>query len=131
MCVIDTKVQVNGDHKQLQDVYSATEHALDFFKIQVASGSITKALEEPNKIALSESEAFHFFGKSEVINQVLVSGKQPWTVVGVFKDLPANTHLNIKALIASTLFEGNMGKLVCGLLNESVHQTTTKISIAA
>lgn len=128
--LIETNVQANGGYIQLQGVYAATEHVLDFFKIQVVSGSIKKALEEPDKIALSESEAIRFFGKPDVVDQVLITGKQTWTVVAVFKDLPANTHLDIKALIASRPFEGNMGKLAYTYIRVSANADIGQISTA-
>ncbi|MDR7123087.1 ABC transporter permease [Rheinheimera soli] len=129
--LIETKVEHKGNHLRLQDVYAGTSNILDFFAITTIEGDLTKALKEPDKIALSKSEATRFFGSNSALGQVLVAGDHSWTVVGVFEDLPANTHLNIKALITSKPYEELMGKLSYSyiLLSESADVKQVSVSI--
>lgn len=59
-----------------------------------------EALDEPNRIVLTESTANKFFGDIDPIGQTI---DLPWTqleVAAVVKDIPANSHLQFDALIS-------------------------------
>ena len=69
------------------------------FSFDFISGS-KDALDEPNKIILTESTAAKFFGEADPLQQTI---DLPWTqleVAAVIKDVPSNSHLKFDALIS-------------------------------
>ncbi|GAB2930625.1 ABC transporter permease [Rheinheimera gaetbuli] len=99
--LINTKVIVNNTDLEIQKIYASTNSLMDFFDINVIEGDINRALTEPSNIALSESQAIRFFGHTKVLGEKLVSARSVWTVVAVFEDLPANTHLDMEAIVSA------------------------------
>ncbi len=74
---------------------------LKIFSFPLLSGDINTAL-EPGTALLSESAARRYFGSTEVEGQALdISGniEKTFTVTGVFKDVPANSHLRFDILL--------------------------------
>jgi putative ABC transport system permease protein len=67
------------------------------------SGDLNRALNTPENIAISKSEAIRLFGSADVVGKSLNTSDSLWTVAAVFDDLPHNTHLDIKIL---TMNEG-------------------------
>ena len=70
---------------------------LSVFSFHFIRGDI-KALEEPNKIVLTESTAARFFGTADPMGQII---DLPWTqleVAAVIRDVPVNTHLRFDVL---------------------------------
>ncbi len=76
----------------------------EFFKIFTSNfiqGNQETALTNPFEIVLSESKAIAFFGKTDVINELVEApGIGQFKVVGVMEDSPDNTHLVIDILIS-------------------------------
>lgn len=68
----------------------------DFFKIfdlQFVTGGYEPFLTRPDAIVISQSEALKQFGTDDPIGQTLLFNLgEPVTVVGVFEDLPLNSH---------------------------------------
>jgi putative ABC transport system permease protein len=88
--------------------YYADPAAISMFSLQFVKGDPLSALTGPDKMILSESTARKYFGKEEVLGKVLLNrtGKQPQPlqVTGVYKDFPANSHLQMPYLVSySTL----------------------------
>lgn len=105
-------------HFQLQDQTFEEENVLvtdstvfDIFSFDFIHGSPTKALNGPGKLVISESLAQRIFGSQNPIGQTLESQlvhtvtsneeNYQFTITGVFKDLPRNTHLFTHALISA------------------------------
>ena len=64
-----------------------------------------EALDEPNRIVLTESTAAKFFGSADPLHQTI---DLPWTqleVAAVIKDVPANSHLKFDALISWNTYD--------------------------
>ncbi|WP_276372457.1 ABC transporter permease [Chryseolinea sp. H1M3-3] len=67
----------------------------------------TDALDEPNKIVLTESTAHKFFGEKDPLGQTV---NLPWTqleVAAVIKDVPVSSHLRFDALISWDTYDFN------------------------
>jgi len=72
---------------------------LKIFTLQWTSGNIESALQDPYNIILSRSNANKYFNSTDPINQImLLNGKTPYKVTGVFEDLPENSHLQFDML---------------------------------
>jgi putative ABC transport system permease protein len=63
------------------------------------------ALKNPYKVVLSETLARKYFGDKDPIGKIIRNnGRTDYEVTGVFKDLPANTHMKISALFSYASF---------------------------
>ena len=82
--------------------YYADPSFLDMFNIQLIKGNQKFALDGPEKILLSENTAKKYFGNEEALGKKLVfrdpQFSRTFEVTGVFKELPANSHLIINHL---------------------------------
>ncbi len=86
--------------------YWTDPDVFEVFTFAVRSGNPAAAFDEPFTLALSATKAEALFGEAEAVGQtVLVNSETPFTVVGVFEDLPANTHLSIDVLGSITTLE--------------------------
>ncbi|MFD1145214.1 ABC transporter permease [Larkinella insperata] len=69
----------------------------ELFTFPLLEGDAATALTRPNTVALSESYARKYFGAAKAIGQVLMLnnqfGQTPYTVTGVYADMPQNSDL--------------------------------------
>jgi putative ABC transport system permease protein len=82
-------------------VLYADPEFVSMFSFSFLSGDPTKAL-QPGTALLSASAAKKYFGKEDATGEVLqVIGilNKPFTVTGVFEDLPSNSHLRFDILL--------------------------------
>lgn len=92
-------VQYQDTSHRLSNFYAASDNILDFVALDVLAGDIDKALQQPNHLALSESEALRIFGSVNVVEHTLNYRAGQYRIGAVFKDLPDNTHFKFDALI--------------------------------
>ncbi len=95
----------NGDNSFNEDrVYFANPGWLNVFDWNVIAGDKNTALEEADKVMLSESAAKKYFGNEDPVGQminVIPNGAElPMMVTGVFKDVPKNSHLGFDILVS-------------------------------
>ena len=93
----------------------ASPDFLSMFGAQMIDGDASNALKEPFTIVISESTAKKYFGNENPIGKRLRLKDDDYNnenclVTGVFKDVPANTHLKYDVLISTgtlySRFEG-------------------------
>lgn len=95
--------EVNNPYFE-EDILYVDPTFLDMFTLDFLYGQAESALTDPNSIAISESKAKKYFGDdlSEVVGQTLrASGgwlAGVFKVSGIFKDVPANSHLRFDFL---------------------------------
>ncbi len=87
---------------QEERVYYADPAFLQMFSYPLVTGDTAQALAEPGTLLLSESAARKYFGSEDALGQVLdvtgwISGA--FRVNGVFRDIPANSHLQFDVLL--------------------------------
>ena len=72
------------------------------FTYPFLAGNPTTALNEPNRIVLTERLARKYFGEQEALGKTLWLGeaKKPYLVTGVMADLPDNSHLKFDGLLS-------------------------------
>ncbi|WP_133408496.1 ABC transporter permease [Parashewanella tropica] len=95
---IDDQVKVGDRFYQLNDLMSASPNIDEYMNITVLKGDLTKALTQPDQIALVRSEAMRLFGSVDVVGKTLARKEGRWTVAAVFDELPANTHFAFNSL---------------------------------
>lgn len=87
-----------------KDIFYADNSFFDLFSFGLIEGDRSSALKAVNSIAISEERALSYFGKTDVIGQMISVengwGVQNCKVTAVFKDLPANTHFDFDILVS-------------------------------
>jgi len=98
-------------------VYYVDPEMLDIFAVPLLSGDAWTALSAPNKILISETVAKKYFGSEDALGKVLTAhgrgGTRPMEVTGVFRDYPANSHIQFDILVSyktRSLLNGTMGQ---------------------
>lgn len=79
--------------------FFADQGVIDLFVHDWIDGDRSQALNAPNQVVLSRSEAEKYFGEETAVGKTLkFNGEQSLTVSGVFEDHPENSHLRLKVL---------------------------------
>lgn len=89
-----------------EGVYYATDSFFEVFSVPLIQGVDSTVLKEPFKVVLSEALAKKYFGSENPVGKAIRNnGETDFEVTGVFRDLPANTHMKISALFSYASFE--------------------------
>jgi putative ABC transport system permease protein len=76
------------------------------FSFEFIQGSTANSLQQPGTAVLTEETARKYFGDENPIGKMFkVSGEYDYTVVGVIKDIPQNSHFTFDLFL--TLADGN------------------------
>ncbi len=91
------------------NLFAVDSEMKDFFELNIISGSLTKVLENPSSIAISESLAKKIFGEVDNVlgksieadpaNYSYSEDLKTYQIDAIFKDLPHNTILNFNMLV--------------------------------
>jgi putative ABC transport system permease protein len=86
-------------------IYYADSSFLELFSYEMVAGSAATALALPDQVTLSQSAAKRYFGNEEPMGQTILfhrgeRGISTLKVTGVFKDVPANSHLHTDFLVS-------------------------------
>lgn len=96
-------VSTANNFKSYEDqMYFADGSILDIFTLEILDKQSLEKFADPFKILISESTAIKYFGKTDVVGEVLEPEQQdlPLEIVGVYADLPMNTHIKFDILIS-------------------------------
>ena len=92
----------------------ADKHIFDVFTIPILQGDGNTSVEDPDAILISSTLAKKYFGSGDPIGKtLLLNDERPFTVRGVFADMPPNQHFSAEAIISivhSPFYEKNVGK---------------------
>jgi putative ABC transport system permease protein len=88
----------------------ADSSIFDVFTFPFIAGSPKHALNQPNKVVITESTAHKYFGNENPIGKSLRfrnnSSDRTFEVSGVIKDVPTNSHIHFDFLVSILSFEG-------------------------
>ncbi len=77
----------------------------DLFRLKVLAGSPAEELARPHTIALSRSMAEKYFPQEEALGKtLLLDDEQTYQVVGVYENLPPETHFHLEFLLSMADF---------------------------
>lgn len=90
-----------GDKAFFEDrLYFAEPELFNVFSFQFISGDPSEDLVNPNVVLISTSTAKKYFGDDDPIGKVLsLDKKMDFEVVGLYNDIPANSHLKFDMLL--------------------------------
>ncbi|TDT41810.1 putative ABC transport system permease protein [Maribacter spongiicola] len=80
----------------------ADQEAFEILEVQLEQGNANTALTNPKSIVISESKAAKYFKDGTIIGETIILDNdptKPYTVTGVMKDAPKNSHLAYDFLI--------------------------------
>ena len=102
--------EVNGKVFK-EEVYAVDPSFLKMFGYPLQLGDSETALNQSSQLVLTASAALKFYGKTDVIGEVIMfNEKSGAVIVGVVKDSPLNTHLKFKALVSYASMKNMLGK---------------------
>jgi len=79
----------------------------EIFTLDFLEGSSGKMLNEPGQVLLDQTTARKYFGDESAYGQVImIRDTIPLTVMGVYEDLPAQSHFHFSMLISLLSFDG-------------------------
>ncbi|KID55547.1 hypothetical protein JF50_20285 [Pseudoalteromonas luteoviolacea] len=93
-----SEIVIEGQAHLIGAWLSADEHFTSFVDVPTLKGSLNAVLSQPNKVALSESEAIRLFGSTDVLGLNIKMAQRTLQVGAVFADLPNNTHFSFTGL---------------------------------
>jgi putative ABC transport system permease protein len=123
-------LKVKEEKLSLDNSFYADSTLFNVFSIQLLQGDSNRVLSEPNNVVISESFALKYFDKDNPIGQSIINtgwydGKDwtnlNYTITGVFKDLPDNSHFHSDLFISkstNSLKNDNNWKYVYLLFNK-------------
>jgi len=108
----DILFRKDGDIFQENGVFFVDSTVFDVFSWELVKGNPQTALANPYSVVLTESTAKKYFGENEALGQTLQgdasSGRASgglYTVSGVMKDVPENSHFRFNALLSMATFQ--------------------------
>jgi putative ABC transport system permease protein len=69
------------------------------FSFQFLKGDPKTALDGPRSVVVTESVARTFFGSDDPMGRLLTITRDPYTITGVIRDVPENSHLHFSCVI--------------------------------
>ncbi len=93
-----TRLAFNNISYNVENLYLADSTVFDVFNYEFVQGDPGTALDEPNAICLSASEAQRIFKGENPMGQLLETDNNSYKVTGVFADQPTNSHIIPNAL---------------------------------
>ena len=91
-----------GDKVFIEDrVFYADADFFNVFTFPMVKGDPQTALSEPQQVVLTESSARKLFGREDPVGKMVkIYGDNLYTVTGVCKDVPENSHFHFNYLIS-------------------------------
>tara|TARA_R110000868_G_scaffold294140_3_gene554770 strand:- start:20376 stop:22709 length:2334 start_codon:yes stop_codon:yes gene_type:complete len=85
--------------------FFADSSVLEMFSFPLIAGDATTALDQPNSIVINEEFATRFFGNKNPIGKTLIiSEETEYTVTGILKEIPSNSHFTFDYLVSLTTY---------------------------
>jgi putative ABC transport system permease protein len=92
--------QVGDKYFETSKAWYADPSLLQMFSFPLVSGDAANALIQPNGLLLTQTTARRFFGTEDVVGKTIrMSDTAVFSVTGVLKDIPANSHLQFDVLL--------------------------------
>ena len=92
-------LKYNNRYLDIKHPYYASEDFFEVFSIPLLSGVDSLVLKDLYKVVISESMAKNIFGNEDPLGKIIIQNDtRDFEVVGVFKDLPEQSHMQIDLL---------------------------------
>lgn len=106
-------------------IFAADPSVFEIFSFNVLHGDPRHALSHGPNMAISESTARKYFGRTDVVNEIMIySDEVPLTISAVIEDMPANSHFTMDMIVN---FEWAMQSFNQNLTNWNNNPYTTYV----
>jgi putative ABC transport system permease protein len=106
-------ITINKKRFSEENILMADPDFLKIFTFNFLHGNPATILNDPHSVCLSESTARKYFGNQNPMGMsLLYANKYEFTVKGIYKDMPENSHFTADILIPISESTGNYGMLV-------------------
>ena len=107
--ISDVLLEYNNNSYQESECFYMDPSAFDVFSWPLIAGNPKTALEAPYSVVLTESTAKKYFGNENPMGKILkgTGGRAAdgnYTVTGVIKDIPENSHFTFDVLLSMSSF---------------------------
>lgn len=101
----------HGDTRFFEErMYFAEPNVFEILKFNFTKGNPLKDLQDPNNAFLSQTTARKYFGNEKPIGKFIsVDKKNDYQIVGLFEDIPQNSHLKFDILLPFKKLESLFG----------------------
>ncbi|MEC7769926.1 MAG: ABC transporter permease [Bacteroidota bacterium] len=96
--------RINGEQESTfeENFIIADQEAFDILEINLEHGDASTALTNPKSIVISKSKADKYFPNGNALQQTIFldnDTSNPYTITGVMKDVPKNSHLDFDFML--------------------------------
>lgn len=88
-----------GNKRFYEQVFYADPELFDVFSFPLLEGNLENPFSGPKSILVSEKMSRKYFGDQAALGQILSLYEQDYTVTGIFKDVPQNSHFRFEFLV--------------------------------
>jgi putative ABC transport system permease protein len=101
----------NPANKQVfyDDFWMADKNFLHVFDFPLLEGDPATALQEPYSVVITPEIAKKLFGNKPALGEFILTERfpTPFKVTGVFKEIPANSHLQLRLIFSEVTMQAN------------------------
>ncbi|MCE7991486.1 MAG: FtsX-like permease family protein [Roseivirga sp.] len=97
-----------------EDIFYVDSTFFDVFSFEAIHGDIKTALDAPDKIILTEATAIKYFGKTDVVGDLIKRQNTPFKVSAVVENAPHNSHFSFDMLMPMSEIHRRNPNLVNG-----------------
>jgi putative ABC transport system permease protein len=112
-------VKKGNENVQQENVIYADSTLFDVFTLPMLDGNPQTALREPNSVVITETMARKYFNTTRAAGRnLLINNRHNYTVTGVIKDIPSQSHFNFDFFVSmSTLEESRRNNWISNNFN--------------
>lgn len=101
-------VQYNENVFSEKKIFYTDSSFFEIFTFPIINGRNSEILTKPYSIVITESIADKYFGSAEALDKILTVNDEVYTVTGIVKNPPSNSHFHFDFLISiSTIDKGD------------------------
>jgi putative ABC transport system permease protein len=94
-------VKKGNENVQEDNVVYADSTLFDVFTLPMLDGNAASALQQPNSVVITETTARKYFNTTQAAGKTfIINNRNNYTVTGVIKDIPAQSHLNFDFFVS-------------------------------
>ncbi len=108
----DIALRKDDKYVRADRIFAVDSSFQRLFNYPFLYGDPLNAFHEPNQMALTESQAVKYFGKSDAVGELLWYSalERPFEIIGILPDPPTNTHLKFNVLISLETLKEHFGE---------------------
>jgi putative ABC transport system permease protein len=93
------EISLNNESVKIDKICYIDPNFIKVFGIKLIEGNPETALKDPFSLIITETTALKIFGQKQVLGKTITHNKKfVFTVTGLMKDFPSNSHLKINGL---------------------------------